>query len=269
MIARLEVENGIERGRQFLLLDHKPLTAGGGLNDDVLLPGRSWKPQSYAMGLREERLWICPLGAGPVAVEGKEPTDGPVEVSHLARFSFGETRFRYMVDGWREPSDPETVIDRLLRMGPLLLGGCRILATMEAEERKIWRGWTEITEIEAPGGIDHPYLMEWPQELRHQRGLLRGLWGTGRAMFVRSDLGTDALVDEFRDRAWLKAPDGELVPFRYFDPRVVRLLWGRAPEEWRQRMYWFLAEIHLEAQHPDEMRTFNVGAGKTFVTRLG
>jgi len=269
MIGRLEVECGLERGRQFLLTDGKPLTAGGGLDDNILLTGGHWKPQAYALGLRQERLWICPLGAGPVVVEGQEPTDGPVEISHLARFSFGDTRFRYMVDGWREPSNPETAIDQLLRMGPLLLGGCRILATMEAEERQTWRDWTDITEIEAPGTIENPYLIEWPQDVRHQRGLLRGLWGTGRAMLVRSGLETEPLVEEFRGRAWLKEPGGELVPFRYFDPRVVRLLWGPAPEEWRQRMFGFLAEIHLEAKRPDEMWTFNVGAGKTFVTRLG
>lgn len=255
MIGRLEVMTGREAGRQYPLTDTALLTAGSGFEDGIRLEDEAVGERAYVVAVRGEKLWVG-------------GTSGVAEVGHLGRLELGGTSLRFWLTGWREPVEAETVTDQLARMGPMLLSGCRALLTLDREEAREWEEVAEIERVEAPGGVECPYLLEWPTEGKMQRRLLRSYWGMGRMVLMRSGLGMGELVTELGRRAWMKPPEGALVPLRYYDPRVLRLLLGHAPEEWRRKMFGFLAEVSTEGFSNDEMLTFNIGTGKRFVTRL-
>jgi hypothetical protein len=67
-----------------------------------------------------------------------------------------------------------------------------------------------------------PYLVELQPYARFTWWLLEKGWGNSWGVFLHASLALDRLQAHFRRLIMARLPDGEMVYFRFYDPRVLR-----------------------------------------------
>jgi hypothetical protein len=70
--------------------------------------------------------------------------------------------------------------------------------------------------------MNGPYLVDLDPDEEFTRFLLRNGWEHHWAIFFRSDADFQSARRHFRDLLTVRDPSGQLLMFRYYDPRVLR-----------------------------------------------
>jgi len=81
----------------------------------------------------------------------------------------------------------------------------------------LYRGDAAVTMAEVA-----PYLVELQPYARFTWWLLEKGWGNSWGMFLHAAVKLDRLQAHFRRLVMAQLPDGKMVYFRFYDPRVLR-----------------------------------------------
>jgi hypothetical protein len=81
----------------------------------------------------------------------------------------------------------------------------------------IYRGDAAVTMAEVA-----PYLVELDPHARFTSWLLEKGWGKSWGLFLHARVAIERLQAHFRRLTMAQLPDGKIVYFRFYDPRVMR-----------------------------------------------
>jgi hypothetical protein len=81
----------------------------------------------------------------------------------------------------------------------------------------LYRGDAAVTMAEVA-----PYLVELDPHARFTSWLLEKGWGNSWGVFVHATVAIERLQAHFRRLVMAQMPDGKMVYFRFYDPRVMR-----------------------------------------------
>jgi hypothetical protein len=81
----------------------------------------------------------------------------------------------------------------------------------------LYRGDAAVTMAEVA-----PYLVELDPHARFTSWLLEKAWGNSWCVFLHAGVALERLQAHFRRLVMAQLPDGKMVYFRFYDPRVLR-----------------------------------------------
>jgi hypothetical protein len=90
----------------------------------------------------------------------------------------------------------------------------------------LYRGDAAVTMAEVA-----PYLVELDPHARFTSWLLEQGWGNSWCVFLHASVARERLQAHFRRLVMAQLPDGKLVYFRFYDPRVLRAYLPTCTEE--------------------------------------
>lgn len=85
--------------------------------------------------------------------------------------------------------------------------------------------------------VTAPYLVELSEDSELFDILFDEGWGDARGIFLRSDQRLRSVRRHLRMLTYAEMPDGEMVLFRFYDPRALRTFMPVATEEQKDGMF--------------------------------
>jgi len=102
-----------------------------------------------------------------------------------------------------------------------------------------------------------PYLVRLPEESPLLGTLAREAWGKSWGIFLTCDDAITDLRAHFRQFLMVKQPDGKVVYFRYYDPRVLRLYLPTCTPEEVSGFFGPVTYYLIEDEKPDTLLRFS------------
>jgi hypothetical protein len=154
-------------------------------------------------------------------------------VDRLYRRLFGEpeTRAYAILDG---ASIPELELPR-------------VLWDMEPENICLYRG-----KLEPDLAATAPYLVALDRDAEFTRWVIEQGWGNHWGVFVLTPdtVELHVLRKHFRGFLMVRSPEGKLLYFRYYDPRVLRVYLPTCNEEEVRTLFGPVSAYVVEAEDP-------------------
>lgn len=114
--------------------------------------------------------------------------------------------------------------------------------------------------------ITAPYIVELHEEDDLFDELFDDGWGDSRGIFLLSDMRLRQVRRHLRALTYAEMPDGEIVFFRFYDPRAMRVFMPAATPEQRAAMFGDTVETYfLENEAGDGIVTYEKNASGTTV----
>jgi len=107
-----------------------------------------------------------------------------------------------------------------------------------------------------------PYLVQLEYDDRYSRRLIERAYGNSWGVFLKCDVGIATLRRHLRRLLSVRAPNGEIVLFRYYDPRVLRTYLPTCRADELQTVFGPIDRFWVESEDPDTMLEFRVDHGK-------
>ncbi|MFV3126332.1 DUF4123 domain-containing protein [Niveispirillum sp. KHB5.9] len=115
-------------------------------------------------------------------------------------------------------------------------------------------------ELEAPVAHVAPWLVRLEPESEFSRWLLGEGWGRGWFSLTMGIQPLHALRSQFRRLLLVKLPDGRIVYFRFYDPRVLRLYLRECGGEEATAILGMQAAFVTEAADAGQLHLFRAAA---------
>jgi len=93
--------------------------------------------------------------------------------------------------------------------------------------------------------VTAPYLVELREEDDMFDIIFDEGWGDSRGIFLVSDHRLRSVRRHLRSLSYAEMPDGEMVLFRFYDPRALRTFMPVATDEQRQAMFAGVVDLFL------------------------
>jgi hypothetical protein len=152
-------------------------------------------------------------------------------------------------------ADPERSVFALLD-GASVDGLVKMLWEQKPEHVCLYRG-----ELEPDMAEVAPYLIRLVPDAEFTEWVLARGWGNHWGIFAVTDADLRALRRHFRTFTMVRDPDGKLLYFRYYDPRVLRVYLPTCNEEEMAIVFGPVACYLLEDEDPRILLRFRQRAG--------
>ena len=106
-----------------------------------------------------------------------------------------------------------------------------------------------------------PYLVELEPNSPFSGWVLEEGWGSHWGVFAVSDAGLRALRRHFRTFTMVRDPEGKLLYFRYYDPRVLRAFLPMCNEKEMNTVFGPVGAFVMESRDPDVLLRFTRADG--------
>ncbi len=106
-----------------------------------------------------------------------------------------------------------------------------------------------------------PYLIRLEADSWFTPWLLETAWGHSWGLFMSSTATLDQLRSHFRRLIMVRMPDGAVVYFRFYDPRVFRVLLPTCLPEELRTIFGPVARFVIESAEGDEAIRFVLSEG--------
>ena len=127
-----------------------------------------------------------------------------------------------------------------------ILDGARNLATLDMlEDSDAAFMCLHTGRLDPEVAATAPYLVELKEDGTLFDELFDEGWGDARGLYLRSDLRLRQVRNHFRPLTHAQMPDGEIVLFRFYDPRALRTFMPVATPEQRAAMFGDAIESYL------------------------
>jgi len=166
-------------------------------------------------------------------------------VKHL--FSQPETNIYAVLDGASVPDLPQVLLEQ------------------QPENICLYRG-----ELEPDMAAVAPYLVKLEYDHPFATLVCEQGWGNHWGIFVLTPAEIDirTLRNHFRKILMVYDPDGKLIYFRYYDPRVLRTYLPTCNAEETEIVFGPVATYILEDEDPSVFLTFSSDGGKVRIEKV-
>lgn len=107
-----------------------------------------------------------------------------------------------------------------------------------------------------------PYLVQLEYDDKYSQQLIERAWGKSWGVFLKCDASISSLRRHLRKLLSVRDPKGEILLFRYYDPRVLRLYLPTCRAEELQTVFGPIDRFWVEAEDPDAMLEFRSRHGE-------
>jgi len=275
MMMVLEVLTGPDAGRSLLVRPGDVVRVGRALDCELaLLADDTLALKQFSITGDGETYSMFHMSGNPTLWNGSPVEAHPL--AHLDKILAGETMLRIFYLGNTEPPQPDSPVDRLLSslraLGkPLFavvdiklepwISGAASMAGVSA--RPLLLGHTEETLTEA-----RPWVFLLTGSERFTAEIVRGCWSRGRVVFLCADEQIDGLVAALRPFLFLEDDTGELLGFRFFDPRAARALLPTLDPRYTDAFFTAAPVLLLEDGRPRYLWTYYAGSRGVRAVRL-
>ncbi|MEA2343746.1 MAG: hypothetical protein QOF63_1915 [Thermoanaerobaculia bacterium] len=118
----------------------------------------------------------------------------------------------------------------------------------------LYRGDAAVTMAEVA-----PYLVELDPHARFTSWLLKKGWGNSWCVFLHAGVTLERLQAHFRRLVMAQLPDGKMVYFRFYDPRVLRAYLPTCTAKERELVFGPVDRYVMEGEDPEETVVFTLG----------
>lgn len=263
MRAYLEVADGRYAGTTITLDAGDTCQVGARLGVDLFLPDdASLAPIHFALLCEHSRCQLRECESGkPTWLNGQLVKRATL--NHQDWIVAGETLFWFFADD-QPITGIETPVTRLLDHldnleEPLyaLVDASldpRLEALIEAAPGQACNFQQAIPEMEHV--MSRPWLIELPKASSALTRLVRAAWGKGQCVFLTSEARFDLLRNHFGRLLEMNHAGGADAGFRFFDPRVLRLLLSESEPRQAERLFRNVSSFLVEAQLPHSLLEF-------------
>lgn len=273
MQAYLEVADGRYAGTTVALSPGGACQIGSRLGVDLFLPDdASLAPVHFALVCEESRCQLRDCESGKATwLNGQSVKRASLK--HQDWIVAGETLFWFFVEN-QPVAEVKTTITRLIAhlnqlQTPLYaLADTTLSPRLEAltgEARDL--AFNYQPEIKAMQyATARPWLLRVPQNSDFLTRLVRTAWGKGWCVFFTSDARFSQLRDQFGELLLINYAGGKDAGFRFFDPRVLRVLLSEGEPEPVKQMFRHINSFLVEAQLPHSLLEFKLANSGVTVT---
>lgn len=273
MQAYLEVADGRYAGTTLALSAGGASQVGSRLGVDLFLPDdASLAPVHFALTCDGWRCQLRDCESGkPTWLNGQSVKRAILK--HQDWIVAGETLFWFFVEN-QPVSEVETTITRLIAhlndiQTPLyaLIDTTlspRLEALTEEMQDEAFNYQPEIKAMQY--ATARPWLLRVPRRSDFLTRLVRTAWGKGACVFLTSDARFSSLRDQFGELLLINYAGGKDAGFRFFDPRVLRVLLSEGEPEPVRDMFRHVSSYLVESQLPHSLLEFRVANTGVSVT---
>jgi hypothetical protein len=120
----------------------------------------------------------------------------------------------------------------------------------------LYRGDAAMTMAEVA-----PYLVELDPQAQFTSWLLEKGWGNSWCVFLHASVAIERLQAHFRRLVMAQLPDGRMVYFRFYDPRVLRAYLPTCTPEEAATVFGPVERFLVEPEDDDGMIVFELNEG--------
>jgi hypothetical protein len=107
-----------------------------------------------------------------------------------------------------------------------------------------------------------PYLVQLEYDDPYSIKLIERAWGNAWGIFLKCDSGMETLRRHLRTLLTVRDPKGDLLLFRYYDPRVFRVYLPTCWPEEVKTVYGPIDRFWIEDENPETMLEFRNEHGR-------
>ena len=107
-----------------------------------------------------------------------------------------------------------------------------------------------------------PYLVQLEYDDKYSQQLIERAWGNSWGVFLKCGASVATLRRHLRKLLSVRGPNGDILLFRYYDPRVLRVYLPTCRSEELETVFGPIDRFWLEDDSPETMLEFRVGHGK-------
>jgi hypothetical protein len=107
-----------------------------------------------------------------------------------------------------------------------------------------------------------PYLVQLEYDDKYSQQLIARAWGNSWGVFLKCGASIASLRRHLRKLLSVRSPKGEILLFRYYDPRVLRVYLPTCRPEELEAVFGPIDRFWLEDQNPETMVEFRVDHGR-------
>jgi Domain of unknown function (DUF4123) len=107
-----------------------------------------------------------------------------------------------------------------------------------------------------------PYLVQLEYDDRYSLQLIERAWGKSWGVFLKCSASMESLRRHLRRFLSVRSPEGEILLFRYYDPRVLRVYLPTCRPDELQIVFGSIDRFWTEDENPETMLEFKVDQGK-------
>jgi hypothetical protein len=107
-----------------------------------------------------------------------------------------------------------------------------------------------------------PYLVQLEYDDRYSQQLIERAWGNSWGIFLKSGASIATLRRHLRKLLSVRGPKGEILLFRYYDPRVLRVYLPTCRPEELETVFGPIDRFWLEDDNAETILEFRVDRGK-------
>jgi len=107
-----------------------------------------------------------------------------------------------------------------------------------------------------------PYLVQLEYDDRYSQQLIERAWGNSWGVFLKSGASIATLRRHLRKLLSVRGPKGEILLFRYYDPRVLRVYLPTCRSDELETVFGPIDRFWLEDDNPETILEFRVDRGK-------
>jgi hypothetical protein len=113
-----------------------------------------------------------------------------------------------------------------------------------------------------------PYLVQLEYDDRYSQQLIERAWGNSWGVFLKSGASITTLRRHLRKLLSVRGPKGEILLFRYYDPRVLRVYLPTCRPDELETVFGPIDRFWLEDDSPETILEFRVDRGKLLRTEF-
>jgi hypothetical protein len=107
-----------------------------------------------------------------------------------------------------------------------------------------------------------PYLVQLEYDDKYAQQLIERAWGNSWGVFLKCGASVASLRRHLRKFLTVRGPKGEILLFRYYDPRVLRVYLPTCRSEELETVFGPIDRFWLEDESPETMVEFRVDHGR-------
>jgi hypothetical protein len=113
-----------------------------------------------------------------------------------------------------------------------------------------------------------PYLVQLEYDDRYSQQLIERAWGNSWGIFLKSGASITTLRRHLRRLLSVRGPKGEILLFRYYDPRVLRVYLPTCRPDELETVFGPIDRFWLEDDSPETILEFRVDRDKLLRTEF-
>jgi hypothetical protein len=113
-----------------------------------------------------------------------------------------------------------------------------------------------------------PYLVQLEYDDKYSQQLIERAWGNSWGVFLKCGASIGTLRRHLRKLLSVRGPKGDILLFRYYDPRVLRVYLPTCRSEELETVFGPIDRFWLEDDSPETMLEFRVDHGRLLRNEL-